>query len=126
MTLLLFLGTYIDLLVRWWKVNLGLAVTWLIGLFGDPVVGAIDPNIAIGIKEVVITLATLFTAVVTIYIAWKKGKRELNKIEQDVSQEKQEHRLKMLSELKDRNDLSPENKEKIEELVNVLISDLSK
>lgn len=124
MTLLLFLGTYAELLVRWWKVNLGLAITWLIGLFGDPAMGVIDPHAAAGAKEVVIALATLFTAMVTIYIAWRKGKRELEKIEQETRQERQRHRIKMLNELEGRH-LTPANKARMDELTTDIIDDLA-
>lgn len=125
MTLILFLGSYIDLLVKWWKVNLGLAITWFFGLFGEPVMGSIDPDIAAGFKEIVVGLATLFTAAVTIYIAWRKGRRELSKIEQESQHEKREHRLKVLTELKE-SGLSAGREKKVDELIDILIEDLSK
>lgn len=125
MTIFMFLSAYSETLFRWWKVNLTLAGTWLVGIFGEPIMALITPDAVPMIKEVVITLATVVTAGATIYMAYKRGKRELDKIEQSVEHEHIEHRLKILSELKNKN-LAGKNAGKVDELISILIDEMDR
>lgn len=90
MPLNFYMNIYADLLAKWWKVGFGIVTTWTTALFGAPILLFITPEISDILKIAIPFLATVFSAGWTGVIAWKRGVKEMQRMEQDRIQDAQD------------------------------------
>lgn len=90
MPLNLYVNIYADLLIRWWKVGVGLVTTWTTYLFVKPILLFLTPEVSDLLKLSIPFLATALSAVWTGVIAWRRGVKEMQRMEQDRIQDGQD------------------------------------
>jgi hypothetical protein len=99
MNLPFFVNIYTGIWAKSWKIAIGLFATWTSALFGKPIMLFITPEVTGFLKIAIPSLATVGSVIWTGYIAWKRGRKELQRQEQERQQDEKEFFLDHMRKL---------------------------
>jgi hypothetical protein len=90
MPLNLYVNIYSEMLFRWWKVGVGLVTTWTSYLFSKPIMLFLTPEVNEWMKIAIPVIVTALSAGWTGAVAYKRGLKEMERMEQDRIQDRQD------------------------------------
>lgn len=77
------MNIYLEVILRAWKLSVGVLLTWIAAFFGSPVLLLIDPEITEILKLIIPLLVTIASGAATGLITFKRWKMETQKMQRE-------------------------------------------